>query len=318
MPRQARLDTPGTLHHVIIRGIEKGKIVDDQNDQQNFVDRMGDLSIQTKTYIYAWALMTNHAHILLRSGPKGISTFMRRLLTGYAIWYNRRHDRHGYLFQNRYKSIVCEEDTYFKELVRYIHLNPLRVGLVKKIKELDQYPWCGHSFIMGERLNDWQDINYLLGWFGTKEADARQEYRNYIEDGVDQGRRPELVGGGLLRSNGGWSAVKSIRSLGIQKKSDDRILGNSEFVEKVIEEAEYTIRYQIPENKILDIIQNVIINECKKAKINIEALKGGSRCRDISKVRHKIANELVKKWGISQAEVARHLGVSTSAISLLL
>jgi len=217
MPRQARLDTPGTLHHVIIRGIEKGKIVDDQNDHQNFVDRVGDLSIQTKTDIYAWALMTNHAHILLRSGPKGISTFMRRLLTGYAIWYNRRHDRYGYLFQNRYKSIVCEEDTYFKELVRYIHLNPLRAGLVKKIKELDQYPWCGHSFIMGERFNDWQDINYLLGWFGTKEADARQEYRNYIEDGVDQGRRPELVGGGLLRSNGGWSAVKSIRSLGIQK-----------------------------------------------------------------------------------------------------
>jgi REP element-mobilizing transposase RayT len=116
MPRQARLDAPGTLHHVIVRGIEKRRIVSDVADRKNFLNRLGELSTDTKTIIYAWALMTNHAHILLRSSEMGLSAFMRRLLTGYAISCNRRHRRWGYLFQNRYKSIVCDEDAYFKEL----------------------------------------------------------------------------------------------------------------------------------------------------------------------------------------------------------
>ena len=121
MPRRARLDAPGTLHHVIVRGIEKRRIVNDVADRKNFVKRMGELSTDTNTGIYAWGLMTNHAHIFLRSSEFGISGFMRRLLTGYAVSYNRRHRRWGYLFPNRYKSLVCDETAYFKELARYIH-----------------------------------------------------------------------------------------------------------------------------------------------------------------------------------------------------
>jgi REP-associated tyrosine transposase len=115
VPRKARLDAPGTLHHVIIRGIERRKIVSADQDRRDFVFRMGNIALETKTIIYAWALMTNHAHILLRSGPSGLPQYMRRLLTGYAVSYNRSHRRHGHLFQNRYKSIVCEEDSYFQE-----------------------------------------------------------------------------------------------------------------------------------------------------------------------------------------------------------
>lgn len=117
MPRQARLDVHGTLHHVIIRGIEKRQIVDDDYERKNFIARLGRIAVETDTIIYAWSLMTNHAHILLRSSQFGLSRYMRRLLTGYAISYNQRHKRHGYLFQNRYKSIVCDEESYFLELV---------------------------------------------------------------------------------------------------------------------------------------------------------------------------------------------------------
>jgi len=131
MPRQARLDAPGTLHHVIVRGIEKQLIFDDDQDRKKFVFKLGKLVRDTGTAVYAWSLMPNHLHILLRSSAYGLPRFMRRLLTGYAIGFNRRHKRWGHLFQNRYKSIVCEEDAYFKELVRYIHLNPLRAGLVR-------------------------------------------------------------------------------------------------------------------------------------------------------------------------------------------
>ena len=103
----------------------------------DFVSRPGTIALETETSIYAWALMSNHAHILLRSGISGLPQYMRRLLSGNAIMYNRRHRRHGHLFQNRYKSIICKEDLYFKELVRYIHLNPLRVNLVDDVSHLN-------------------------------------------------------------------------------------------------------------------------------------------------------------------------------------
>ena len=101
MPRQARLDSPGTVHHVIVRGIEKRRIVDDDTDRKAFVDRMGAMADETGTEIYAWSLMTNHAHVFLRSDLDGLAKYMRRFLTGYAVGYNRRHKRYGHVFQNR-------------------------------------------------------------------------------------------------------------------------------------------------------------------------------------------------------------------------
>jgi len=205
MPCRARLDAPGTLHHVMVRGIERGKIVDDDSDRENFVSPLGEPASDTQTRIYAWALMNNHAHILLCSSAFGLSDFMRRSLTGYAIYYNRRHRRWGHLFQNRYKSIICEEDAYFKQQVRYIHLNPFRVKSVKTFARSARYPFCGHSVLMGKIKHQWQDRDHVLKWFGQKENEARKAYRNYVQKGIKDGRRPELVGGGLIRSWGGGS-----------------------------------------------------------------------------------------------------------------
>ena len=237
MPRQARLDAPDTLHHVIIRGIEKRRIVDDDEDRKRFIARMGDLAMDTETKICAWSLMTNHAHILLRSGPLGLPKYMRRLLTGYAVTYNLRHDRHGHLFQNRYHSIVCDEDTYFQELVRYIHLNPVRAGLAATVPELDHYPWCGHATLMGWTKYPWQDCDYVLSLFGKTEAEARRTYRGYIKEGISLGKRPELVARGLIRSLGGWSAVVSMRQNKEQILADQRILGTGDFVERMVKES---------------------------------------------------------------------------------
>jgi REP element-mobilizing transposase RayT len=315
VPRKARLDTPGTLHHVIIRGIERRRIVNNNPDREDFVSRMGDIALDTETSIYAWSLMTNHAHILLRSGPVGLSTYMRRLLTGYAVSYNLRHSRHGHLFQNRFKSIICEEDAYFKELVRYIHLNPLRANLVESLAELERYPWCGHSVLLGKFDNDWQDSDYVLKWFGRSQKEARHTYRHFIRRGADHGRRPDLVGGGLIRSAGGWSVVKAIRRSGAQEISDERILGSSDFVDQVIRESEEKRKYQFPDGSLLEKSKKLIVGECNKEKISLQALKAGSRQRDISKVRLRLAIILVNEYGLSKAETARFLGVSASAIA---
>ena len=104
MPRLARLDAPGVIHHVMIRGIERRSIFRDNKDRDYMIDRFADLLPATKTACYAWAFLSSHAHFLLRSGDTGLPTLMQRLLTGYAIGFNRRHRRHGQLFQNRYPS----------------------------------------------------------------------------------------------------------------------------------------------------------------------------------------------------------------------
>jgi len=318
MPRQARLDAPGTLHHVIIRGIEKKQIVEHDEDKREFVSRMGDLSTQEKTNIYAWALMTNHAHILLRSGPSGLSRYMKRFLTGYAVYYNHRHKRHGHLFQNRYKSIVCEEDAYFQELVRYIHLNPIRANMVQNMSKLDGYPWCGHAVIMGRRKNDWQDREYVLSWFGQKEKEAKKNYRRYVQEGISLGDRPDLVGGGLIRSLGGWSQVLPMRRHGDRELSDERILGSSLFVEQINREADELIKHQLPEYSRGRIIKKVIQEICDKREVNIDELRNGSRRQTVSDARRSIAVKLVKNYGIPLSEIARHVGVSTSAVSKML
>ena len=315
MPRQARLDAPGTLHHVIVRGIEKRRIVDDRWDRGNFVSRMGEVASDTETVIYAWALMTNHAHILLHSGTHGLSKFMRRFLTGYAITYNRRHKRHGHLFQNRYKSIVCDEDAYFHELVRYIHLNPIRAKVVKTVSELDRYRWCGHSVIMGKIKHEWQDRDYVLSCFGKKEGEDRRAYRQYIEEGVGQGRRPELVGGGLVRSLGGWSQVLSMRRHNERVLTDERILGSGDFVDSIIREADRRVKYQFRGNKIREKAAEFIEQVCKRENINAKELRMGAKRGRIGRVRSQIAYQLVEDYGIPLAEVARQLGVTTSAIS---
>jgi REP element-mobilizing transposase RayT len=302
------------LHHVIVRGIEKRRIVDDRRDREALVSRMGEAGTSTGTAIYAWSLMTNHVHMLLRSGQAGLPRFMRRLLTGYAIGYNLRHGRHGHLFQNRYKSIVCDEDGYFTQLVRYIHLNPIRAGLVKDLRGLERYPWSGHSTVMGKVDRGWQDRGYVLSWFGKREKEAVVAYRRFVAEGLGEGRRPDLVGGGLVRSLGGWSQVKSLRRRGERVLADERILGTGDFVERVIEEAEQAVQRQLPPARMSEAAMDYIAKACENDGVHLAHLRSGARGAEVSRCRSKVARHLVEEIGLPLAEAARLLGVCTSAI----
>jgi hypothetical protein len=240
---------------------------------------------------------------------------MRKLLTGYAVNYNIRHKRHGHLFQNRYKSIVCEADTYFKELVRYIHLNPLRAGLVDTMKKLDWYRWSGHAFVVGRRQNQWQAVDYVLGWFGDSPTLAKKHYRQFVQSGIDQGRQPHLVGGGLIRSMGGWSEVKALRRIGERELSDDRILGSGDFVKQVTEQVDLGRKYRFTASDRIEKATDAIEAACANQQIEVAALKNGSRVGPVSRTRTALAIQLVHEYGLSLAETARQLGVSTSAIA---
>ena len=166
MPRLARLDAPDVFHHVMGRGIERREIFRCDIDRNDFIDRLSTLAQDSAMEIYAWVLMPNHFHILCKTKNLPLATSMRKLLTGYVVNFNRRHRRYGHLFQNRYKSIVCQEDVYLKELVRYIHLNLLRAGLVKDLKELSRNPWSGHSALVGKVERKWQNTGHVLSFFG--------------------------------------------------------------------------------------------------------------------------------------------------------
>jgi hypothetical protein len=240
---------------------------------------------------------------------------MRRLLTGYAQWFNRKHRRRGHLFQNRYRSIICEEDTYLLELIRYIHLNPLRASVVENLSELDRYPWSGHRVLLGKRRNDWQERGYVLAQFHRKEREAIRVYREFMEVGKDQGRRPALVGGGLVRSMGGWSEVLSLRGRGKEMEYDARILGGADFVAEILKEAEERTRRYLPARDRASSIEGVIQEECRKSGTKEGELRFGGQSRRVSRLRARVALILSREYGVAMAEIARHLGVCTSAIA---
>jgi REP element-mobilizing transposase RayT len=150
----------------MVRGIERRAIFREERDRADFVDRVAALAEAKGWTVVAWALLPNHAHLLVRSGRRPLAAAMRSLVTGYAGAFNRRHKRHGHLFQNRYKSVV-EEDPYLQGLARYIHLNPLRAGLVRDLTALDRYRWTEHSAVLGRVKRPWQAR--LRSW-GTSEG----------------------------------------------------------------------------------------------------------------------------------------------------
>lgn len=315
MPRQARLDVPGALHHIMVRGIDKTNIFRDNEDKARFLERLAQTVTEGKCAVYAWVLMDNHIHILFKSGKAGISTVMRKLLTWYALYFNRRYRRTGHLFENRYKSILCDEDNYLLALIRYIHLNPLRAKMVTTLEELDRYPWSGHSAVMNKRKCPWMDTDYVLLQFNDTTRKARNAYRRFVQEGIGMGHQPELIGGGLVRSLGGWSQVQSAQRKGQKAECDERILGSGHFVTAIFKEAEEKQMLQLKLLRKGRTITDIILEVCKRNKVSVEEIKRGNKRRKASEARMTIARRSRNELGLSGAEIARHLGVNTSSIN---
>jgi hypothetical protein len=230
---------------------------------------------------------------------------MRRLLTGYAVSFNRRHARFGHLFQNRYKSIVCEEDPYLFELIRYIHLNPLRAGLLKDLDELDHYPWSGHAVLLGVKSLPGQATDEVLSLFGKKTKAARHAYRQFLVDGVAMGNRPELVGGGLRRSQSQENAAAE----GLCEY-DARVLGGGDFVASL--RAEPRLRERLHHRIDLDALQIMIGDLFHLPAIDLQ--RRGRR-NQYSEARELFCYLAVRELGFSGTVVGAKLGMGASSVS---
>jgi REP element-mobilizing transposase RayT len=312
MPRQARLDVPGLVYHVMSRGIEGRDIFLGNKDREQFLERLSEITAcKGGPTLYAWALMSNHFHLLVRSGDTHLSTAMQKLMTGYAVNFNKKHKRIGHLFQNRYKSIAVEEDSYFLELVRYIHLNPLRAGVVKSCAELEKYRYTGHAVILGKREYPIQHVDEVLAQFSDSRSSALQEYRSFVVAGMDQGPREDLRGGGLVRSAGGLTAVLA-RHFEERESYDDRILGSGDFVDFVLEAKRKTFDASVV--SVDSILEEVSASTGVAAAI----ILGQSRERVVSKARMAFFVRAHDEIGISAAELGRMTGRTHTAVLHLL
>lgn len=313
MPRGPRLDAPGILHHVMARGIEGGRIFQSDKDREDFLRRLAGQVEATGLQVLAWALLPNHLHLLVRTGRRSLPSVMRRVLAGYAVAFNRRHRRQGHLFQNRYKSIVVEEEPYLLELTRYIHLNPLRGRLVRDLAALNRYPWSGHSVLMGRVRRSWQAVDEILGQFAPTSREARRRYRAFVAASVHQGRRPELVGGGLRRSAGGWASVAALKRGRERWAFDERVLGSGAFVEQILHEAES----QVPAGwgaKAALTLPSVIERMARAFGVRETEIIGGSRRRPVAHARAAVSAVAVRSLGLPATRVAQALGVTVMAV----
>ena len=313
MPRQARIDYPGALHHVMVRGVGRGRIVESESDRALFVAELVGRIKNAEMSCLAWAVMPNHAHLLLRTGKVPLGRVMQGWLTRYAGAYNHRHRRKGHLFQNRYKAILCDEESYLLALVRYLHLNPLRAGIVASLAALDRYPWTGHAALMGARSVPWQATEEVLGLFGRVTASARRAYRAFVAEGVGQEGLGDLTGGGLLRSLG----LPSMPEQGIAKgkvQSDPRILGAGHFVDRAMARVEAAERRRVRGMRRVSP-DEVMAAAAKHAGLPVKEIREPNRRKEAVVGRALACKWLVEDLGLSGVRVARMLGISGAAVT---
>jgi REP element-mobilizing transposase RayT len=305
MPRQPRLDIPHVLHHVIVRGIERRDIFADDTDKERFVVRFSTLLTESGTKCFAWSLLSNHLHLLLMPTTGSLATTMRRLLTGYAVYFNRKYQRAGHLFQNRYKSILCEEEPYLLELIRYIHLNPLRAGLVPDLETLDRYRWSGHAVLLGHRSMEGQETDEVLSRFGKSRTRARRSYRQFIADGVAAGRRDDLGGGGLKRSLLGREESAE------RTAYDERILGSGEFVD-ILTQGDKIGEVQRPQLSLTELLQRV----CAVTGVESVRLQRPGRERAVARARAIFCCLAVHEFGYTGKEVGTMAGLGSAGVCI--
>jgi REP element-mobilizing transposase RayT len=313
MPRGPRLDYPGALHHVIDRGIERRRVFRSDTDRRDFLSRLGELTIESGAGLYAWALLPNHFHLLLRTGSRPLSRLMQQLLGDYADLFNSRHRRSGHLFQNRFKSTLIDEESYLLEVLRYIHLNPVRSRLAVTLDQLDRYPWTGHATILGKREFAAQDVEFVLEQFGGNRRDARERYRQFVREGLRNGQSRDLSAGGLRRSMEGIELLASLKRGREGWAHDERILGTGAFVEQVLREEALRRTASAVEYR------QVIGNLTRQISEYFQVTEAELRCRTLRRsavdARAVFDHTLVRYHGFSLTVVGRYLNLSPQTVA---
>lgn len=287
------------------RGIDQTSIFRDDNDRDDFLSRLAILAGREQVTVYAFALMPNHFHLLMRPLLMPLPRFMSRLLTGYSMRFNRRHGRRGHLFQNRYKSIVVEEERYLLQLIRYIHLNPLRAGIVNSLAELAPYPYTGHSALLGLYPCPWLQSDETLSNFAPTAKPARRILLKFMNDGLASGARPDPSENDkkFLDGNGDDRSVQ-----------DNRVLGSREFAIGLLGH-----HRRMPgacpspearENHLERLLERV----ARQYDLSLPELCSGSKRAVVIKARHAAIWLGLKSLGLPATDLAHALRIKPTAV----
>jgi len=290
------------------RGIDGMDIFRSDQDRQQFLLLLWKYLDETRMKCYAWSLMPNHYHLVIRNSELPLVKLMKPLNSCYAGYYNSIYKRRGYLFQDRFKSIATQEQRYIEEMVRYVHLNPVRAGICKNIDELDHYAWCGHSAIMGYAQYKFQDTKSVLDRFGKNLQQSRIGYRNYLVEALKENsdRDPDS----FFRKN---------TQGGICKENPSRwVIGDTEFVKNALKSdiaRRIRIRRYAVEKHDIEKVSVVISKELRIKPIELIQ----PRKKDASaKGRKILAYVCHRKLEIPVIEIAGFLKVGGTAVSMML
>jgi len=279
MPRTARTDSPGSVHHVMLRGIERGLVFRDDEDRERFLARLDRLIPELGFRCFAWSLMPNHVHLALQTGPVPLPRLMARLGTSYALYFNRRHGRVGHLLQNRYRSRLVEDESALLALVLYIHRNPLRAGLVPGPQALGGHPWCGHGALSGERE--------------PRPFEAAAATLKLLADDVIEARR--RLAQWMQASDRNDAELRCATAVALRDAPPPR---------------------QAPGREEASSRLEALIDEvCLTHGLTREALGRSLRSRRVVAARAELARRATGELGLPSRTLARALGISDAAVS---
>lgn len=260
MVRKPRVQFPGALYHVIGRGNQQQDIFLIDEDYSCYMNYLLDYHQRFHFILYAYVLMPNHIHLMLETGEVPLSKIMQCLQLRYSQYFNRKYRKKGHLFQGRYKSILCDRDTYLLELIRYLHLNPIRAGIVTHPAD---YPWSSHQIYVGKKKAKWVETELILSQFGKKKRESVKRYQKFILDGLGMKHREDYY-----------------------KVVDQRYLGDDTFIDQISKKRkEYEKEgpiLRIPLVEIEDLV-------CHRMGMTREILHSASRYRKAVKARSIIA-----------------------------
>lgn len=283
MPRKPRIEYKGALYHIIARGNQGQDIFKDKRDRKEYLNRISIYKERYAFHLYAYVLMDNHIHLLLETEDIPLSKVMQALQFTYTQYFNRKYHLRGHLFQERYKAILCDKDTYLLELVRYIHLNPVRAGVVDNPSS---YPWSSHPIYLGLKKSNLVEEKFVLSCFAKREKEARKRYQNFVDEGLEHGHQD------------------------IFYKTTEGCLGDDEFIEEIREKTEGKLEFvpSHPLDKILDAVS-------KTLEISAEAILRVSSNRREAFARAIFSYLSVRLYGKKITEVANYLSRDSATIS---
>ena len=221
MARPLRIEYPGAFYHVTSRGNEQKDIFKSKKDREKFISYLESASVRYGAVIHAYCLMSNHYHLLIETPHGNLSQIMKHINSSYTTYYNVKRKRAGHLLQGRYKAILVDGDAYATELSRYIHLNPVRAGIVAVPED---YPWMSYCYYIGEKVPDWLTTGFTLGYFSKNIETAREKYKSFVHDLIKQEYQSPLLETVASTILGSPKFVSAIQERHLNSKKADRDL----------------------------------------------------------------------------------------------